>query len=258
MAGRIIRSGSPMWRRGFKAKASKTIAPWLRGFGPTVFRSPDTLRDGRSLVLAQDALDLLDALGIERCMVLGHDWGGRAAYHLAALAPDRIEAIAVLAIGYAPFGRYVTPGFEQAKRWWYQWYMNSEGGARQVRADPIGFAHQQWDDWSPPGWYDAEAFARTAASFQNPDWVSITLHGYRTRWLPVNCDDRYDKAAAIIDSTGELATPTLLIVGDADQCDSPVASAEDHRWFKSAYRRSCCPALGISPAVKPRPRSPKP
>ncbi len=116
----------------------RTIVPWLRGFGPTRFRSPETVRDGRAVALARDAIDLLDGLGIERCSVVGHDWGGRAAYNLAALIPDRLDMIAALAIGYAPNGRFTTPGYDQARRWWYQWYMNHDGGAEKVRADPIG------------------------------------------------------------------------------------------------------------------------
>lgn len=48
---------------------------------------------------------------------------------------------------YAPNGRFVTPGFDQARRWWYQWYMNHENGAAQVRGDPVGFARIQWDSW---------------------------------------------------------------------------------------------------------------
>lgn len=56
-----------------QARGFRTIVPWLRGFGATRFRSAETLRDGRALVLAQDAIDLLDALGIERCTVVGHD-----------------------------------------------------------------------------------------------------------------------------------------------------------------------------------------
>lgn len=99
----------------------RTIIPWLRGFGPTRFRLSETPRDGRALVLAQDAIELLDVLGIERCTVVGHDWGGRAAYGLAALIPDRLDMIAALAIGYAPNRRFSTPGFGQARRWWYQW-----------------------------------------------------------------------------------------------------------------------------------------
>lgn len=190
---------------------------------------------------------MLDALGIERCTILGHDWGGRAAYNLGALMPDRIDMIAVLAIGYVPFGRFVTPGFEQAKRWWYQWLMNSDGGADRVRADPVGFARQQWEDWSPPGWYDAATFERSAQSFTNPDWARITLHGYRSRWLPEPVDERYEEATAIVSRTGRISVPTLLMVGADDRCDPPEESADDRRWFDADYRRIVLPGVGHFP-----------
>jgi pimeloyl-ACP methyl ester carboxylesterase len=226
----------------------RTIAPWLRGFGETQFLSGETLRDGRALVLAQDAIDLLDGLGIERCMVVGHDWGGRAAYNLAALIPARLDLIAVLAIGYAPYGRFETPNFEQGRRWWYQWYMNADGGAERVRADPIGFARTQWDSWSPSGWYEEAAFSRVAESFRNPDWVPITLHGYRSRWLPEPIDERYAAAEQTIARTEKLQVPTLMIQGDADACDPPSASADDARWFEDRYERLVLPAVGHFPA----------
>src|SRR4051812_14742622 len=57
---------------GFRA-----IVPWLRGFGPTRFRSAATPRSGQMVAFARDALDLLDALGLERVAVVGHDWGAR-------------------------------------------------------------------------------------------------------------------------------------------------------------------------------------
>jgi len=230
-----------------QSQGFRTIAPWLRGFGPTRFRSPETLRDGRALVLAQDAIELLDALGIGRCTVVGHDWGGRAAYNLAALVPDRLDTIAALAIGYAPNGRFTTPGFEQARRWWYQWYMNHEGGAEQVRADPVGFARIQWDTWSPEGWYDEATFARTAESFRNPDWAAITLQGYRSRWLSEPLDPRYDTVAAKVAATDRLSVPTLMIQGEADACDPPAESANDARWFDGPYERVLLPGVGHFP-----------
>jgi pimeloyl-ACP methyl ester carboxylesterase len=63
----------------------RTIAPWLRGFGSTRFRSDATMRSGQMVAMAQDALDLADTLGIDRFAVIGHDWGARIAYILAAL-----------------------------------------------------------------------------------------------------------------------------------------------------------------------------
>lgn len=230
-------------RRGYR-----WVAPWLRGFGPTTFRDAHTLRDGSAVAIAQDAFDLADVLGIELFAVVGHDWGGRAAYHMGALAPDRIVAMAVLAIGYAPGGEFVVPSFAQCARWWYQWLMTSDAGVAAVRADPIGFAQRQWDTWSPPGWYGKADFDTTARSFANDDWVDITLHGYRSRWQPTPLDDRYAEQRATIASIRHLRVPTLMIQGADDRCDPPGESEglDDH--FERGYERVVVPGVGHFPA----------
>lgn len=69
------------------------IVPFLRGFGPTRFRDASTPRTGQPSALADDARQLLDALGLPRVTVVGHDWGARSAYVLAALWPERVERL---------------------------------------------------------------------------------------------------------------------------------------------------------------------
>jgi pimeloyl-ACP methyl ester carboxylesterase len=123
----------------------RTITPTLRGSGKTRFRSPDTPRDGRGVALAADAVDLLDALSVERVPVVGHDWGARAAYTLAAIAPERVTLTVALALGHQPGSAFAMPPFEQARAFWYQWLMYIDAGARAVAADPIGFARIQWE-----------------------------------------------------------------------------------------------------------------
>jgi pimeloyl-ACP methyl ester carboxylesterase len=123
----------------------RTIAPFLRGCGPTQFLSDSTVRDGRGVALAQDAIDLADALGLERFAVIGHDWGARAAYFLASLFPARVSQIASVALAYQPKGAFAIPSFPQARRIWYQWFMCLEGGAEAVHRDPKSFARIQWD-----------------------------------------------------------------------------------------------------------------
>jgi pimeloyl-ACP methyl ester carboxylesterase len=231
-----------------EAAGYRWIAPWLRGFGPTGFRSSATLRDGSAAALAQDALDLADALGLGRFAVVGHDWGGRAAYALAALAPERVAAIAALAIAYAPRGRFTVPAFDQCARWWYQWLMTSEAGGRKVAEDPIGFARRQWDTWSPPGWFDEAGFATTAESFLNPDWVAITLHGYRHRWQAEPLDERYTSQRSRIDATEQLIVPTLMIQGGDDRCDPPAESEDQERYFDAGYARRVLYGVGHFPA----------
>ena len=75
------------------ARGFRTIAPYLRGYGPTRFLSPDTVRNGEPAALAQDLLGLMDALKIERAVLAGFDWGARTADIAAALWPERARAL---------------------------------------------------------------------------------------------------------------------------------------------------------------------
>jgi pimeloyl-ACP methyl ester carboxylesterase len=93
----------------------RTIVPFLGGFGPTHFQHRNTFRDGRAVALTQDAIDLLDVLGIERCTVVGHYWGARAAYNLAAIAPHRLQAVIGPGLQYSPNGKFEISDFEQAR-----------------------------------------------------------------------------------------------------------------------------------------------
>lgn len=231
-----------------EAAGFRWIAPWLRGAGPTRFLSAETIRDGRAVALASDALDLADALGFNRFAVAGHDWGARTAYTLAALAPERITRIAALALGYSPRGVFPTPDYAQSRRWWYQWFMTCERGAEVIRADPRGFARIQWDTWSPPGWFDEAEFAATAASFESPDWLAITLHAYRSRWKEEPCDPRYASLQAKLAQVDQLSIPALMIQGSADGCDPPSESEDQARYFPEGYHRLVLDGVGHFPA----------
>lgn len=226
----------------------RTITPYLRGFGPTRFLSRDTLRDGRGVALAHDAIDLADGLGLETFAVAGHDWGARAAYTLAALFPERVTSVAGLALAYQPRAGFRVPPFSQARRFWYQWLMALDQGAEQVRRDPIGFARIQWETWSPEGWFTEQEFAETAESFRNPDWVAITLHGYRSRWLPNEPrDPRYDAPQRRLERIETLEPPTLMIQGGADRCDEPASSEGLEGHFSGGYRRVVLEGVGHFP-----------
>jgi pimeloyl-ACP methyl ester carboxylesterase len=231
-----------------EAEGFRWYAPWLRGFGGTVFNSAETIRDGTAAALAQDAFDFADALGLKLFSVVGHDWGGRAGYFMAALQPGRLIAMACLAIGYAPRGTFSVPDFAQAQRWWYQWFATIEGGAEAIRRDPVGFARIQWNTWSPIGWFDELEFASTAESFLNPEWVAITLNGYRSRWRPELLDPRYDAARQAVALVELLTVPTLFIGGTEDRCDPPSESEGDASYFVGGYRRLILDGVGHFPA----------
>ncbi len=78
----------------------RCLAPYLRGFGPTRFIASSTPRSGQATALAQDAKDFADALGLDRFILMGHDWGGFAAYLVAASWPERVKRLVVLSVGY--------------------------------------------------------------------------------------------------------------------------------------------------------------
>ena len=235
--------GALLHERGWR-----TLAPALRGTGGTLFKAANTPRDGRGVALAADAIDLLDALGLERVPVIGHDWGARVVYTLAAVARERVCSIVALALAYQPRGVFTMPAFEQARAFWYQWLMYLESGARAVAADPIAFARVQWESWSPPGWFDDAEFESTARSFRNPDWVSVTLNAYRSRFLHEEPrDPRYDALARRLAEVETIATPTLMVQGGADRCDLPSASADQERFFTGDYERLLLDGVGHFP-----------
>jgi pimeloyl-ACP methyl ester carboxylesterase len=225
----------------------RTVMPWLRGFGKTHFRSAATCRDGRTEALAQDALDLMDVLGIEHFSVIGHDWGARIAYALAAIAPERLKAITTISLGYSPCGTFPVPPFEQSRAWWYQWLMSVDRGAEAVAKDPIGFARVQWDTWSPPGWFDDATFETVAESFENPDWLAITLSNYRGRWRAEPRDPRYDALHEKIASTERLSVPTLMIQGGADGTVLPGSTEAQDQYFTGGYQRLVLDGIGHFP-----------
>lgn len=230
------------------AQGWRTVAPYLRGFAPTRFLSSDTLRVAQAVVLAQDVIELADRLGWSRFAVVGHDWGARIAYTLAALFPERLTRIVALALAYQPHGAFEVPSFSQARRFWYQWFMTLDQGAAAVRRDPVGFARIQWETWSPPGWFDEAEFTATAESFTGPDWVAVTLSSYRSRWRGEPFDSRYAFLQQRLGRVETLATPTLMVQGDSDFCTEPVSSEGRERFFTGGYDRLVLQGVGHFPS----------
>lgn len=235
-------------RTGLLEVGYRVIVPSLRGSGGTSFLDDTTERDGTGPALAQDVLDLVDGLGLDRFAVVGDDWGARAAFILAAVAPHRLTAVAALALPYQPRGEFVMPtSFDQARLFWYQWLMYLDAGAAAITADPIGFAREQWDTWSPPGWYAEDDFRAATTSFRNPDWPAITLNAYRTRFLDTEpVDARYDELRQQVKATSHVSVPTLMLHGAEDSCDPPATSLGLEAYFDD-YRRVVIAGAGHFP-----------
>ena len=166
------------------AAGCRMIVPYLRGFGPTRFLSAQTPRSGQQAALGNDLRELMDALAIERAVLAGYDWGGRAACIVAALWPERVRGL-VTGNGYnlqnIPASvKPLDPASEH--RLWYQYYFHTERGRAGLEANRRAFARLLWELWSPPWTFDDATFARSAASFDNPDFVAVTIQSYRHRF----------------------------------------------------------------------------
>jgi pimeloyl-ACP methyl ester carboxylesterase len=199
---------------------ARVIVPYLRGYGPTQFLSPDTPRSGEQAALGADLLALMDALHIERAVLGGYDWGGRACCVVAALWPQRAQALVsgnsynIQNIAHAM--EPASPAEEAA--FWYQYYFHSERGRRGLAKNRKEIARLLWRMWSPKWAFDDATFDRMASAFDNPDFVAVVIHSYRHRYglAPGAGDPRYDEIEVALAAQPPIVVPAITVDGDAD------------------------------------------
>lgn len=165
------------------AAGYRVIVPYLRGYGSTRFLSADTPRNGQQSIFAIDLIALMDALKIDRAVLAGFDWGGRAAEIVAAIWPQRCRALVCASgylIGSQAAGR-VPLAPETELQAWFQYYFATERGARGYAEHRDAFNRMVWQHASPRFQFDDATFLRTARAFDNPDHVAIVVHNYRWR-----------------------------------------------------------------------------
>ncbi len=221
----------------------RTIAPFLRGFGPTRIL-PAAPRGGEIAAIANDALDLTDALGIERFHVIGHDWGARAAYALAAIAPRRLYTLAALAVAYGTNVAAQHLDVEQLRAYWYQWYFATPRGAAALAESRAEFCRDLWRTWSPGWHFSAEEYAATAASFDNPDFVEVVLHSYRQRWGFAPGAAAYAADRALLEGIPRIGVPTLTLMGRDDGATLPASANGKDALFTGPYRSEVVAGAG--------------
>ena len=234
-------------RDGLAASGKRLIIPYLRGFGATQYRSAEALRSGQQAALAKDAIDLLDALQIESAVLVGYDWGGRAACAAAALWPERVQALVAIG-GYTiqNIAKSATTPEPPAQihRTWYQWYFQTEQGRTGLEQDRERFCKLCWQLWSPTWRLDEALFASTAKSFHNPDFVSTVIHSYRHRYGNAAGDPAFDSLERQLAEQPKIAVPTVVLHGADDGVTLPTTSEGQEAQFTSHYERQVLPGVG--------------
>jgi len=205
----------------------RVIVPHLRGYGTTRFLSSETFRNGQQSVLALDIIALMDALEIRKAILAGYDWGARTANIIAALWPERCKAM-VSVSGYligSPKANETPLPPKAELAWWYQYYFATERGRAGYEKYRHDFAKLIWQIASPKWAFDDAAFDRSAASFDNPDHVSIVIHNYRWRLGLSPGDRQYDDLEKRLAEAPVIAVPTITLEGDANGAPHPDASS---------------------------------
>lgn len=225
------------WRAQLAALAEagfRAAAPDMRGYGGT--DAPTDVAQYTMLHHVGDLVALVQALGEQQAVVVGHDWGAPAAWHAALLRPDVFRAVAGLSVPYVPPGPvdllaalraqgitsfymqyFQTPGVAEAeleadvaaslRRATYSLSGDGRGGVATVLQPGTGFLHNTDDPAVLPAWIDADDLAYAAAEFRRTGFRG-GLNWYRA--LPLG-------PALLAPWHGApIRQPSLFIAGDRD------------------------------------------
>ncbi|KAJ6584803.1 Alpha/Beta hydrolase protein [Mycena capillaripes] len=202
------------------AHGARVIVPYLRGYGPTRFLSPSTMRSGEQAALGSDLIALLDALGIERAILAGFDWGGLASCVASALWPERVVGLVSYA-GYdivdrshAATTQAVAPSLECTM--WYQHLFQSERGRDCLTRNRRELCRILWQQWSPTWAFSDALFEETAKSFDNPDFVDVVIHCYRHVFGNESGDPALEQLEEKLATKPKITVPTITLDGTVD------------------------------------------
>jgi pimeloyl-ACP methyl ester carboxylesterase len=228
------------------AKGCRTIAPYLRGYGPTRFLSDATMRSGEQAALGNDLKELMDALGISQAFLCGYDWGGRACCVVSALWPERVRGL-VTGAGYNMHdvaGSVKPAAAEQEYHNWYQYYFHLERGRAGLAKNRREISRLLWTLWSLERQFNEDEFARSAPSFDNPDFVEVVIHSYRVRYGNAPGDLAFAAIERQLAAQPPITVPAINLHGTGDGI-APPASTEGHaRHFTGPYQRRLVPGAG--------------
>lgn len=224
----------------------RVLVPYLRGFGPTRFLRPETPRSGQQAALAGDLLAFMDALQVPDAVLAGYDWGGRAACIVSAFWPARVRGL-VSGGGYniQDIPRSAEPQSPEIEhRLWYQYYLHGERGRAGLARNRAEFCQLLWRLWSPTWQFDAPTFLRTAAAFDNPDFVDVVVHSYRHRFGLVQGDPDCEEIERRLAGQPKIGVPTIAIDG-VDNGVLPIGALAGHaRHFFGRYERRVVAGVG--------------
>jgi pimeloyl-ACP methyl ester carboxylesterase len=204
----------------------RAVAPDLRGRGRS--DKPKHVEDFRLGTIAQDVAAIMEALGIERAHVVGHDWGAGLAWLFAALMPKRVDHLVAISVGHPGTGG--NPTLEQLQKGWYRLLFQFTGVAEELL---------QQQDWllmrTILGNY--RAIDRAIADLSQPDALTASLNWYRANLPP-------ERLLAAPRSLPPIQASTLGIFGAADLFLTEEPMRRSGEFVQGMYRYECIDGAG--------------
>jgi pimeloyl-ACP methyl ester carboxylesterase len=191
-------------RPALAAAGFRAVSPFTRGYAPTSVPA-----DGKydSDTLGRDALALIEALGEEKAILVGHDWGASATYSAAGLGPEKLRMIVTLAIPH-PAGVLPTPRAVWNLRHFFR--LRRKGEAARMLAEDLAYVDELVQRWSPTWKVPPHETDAVKACFREPGSLEAALGYYRalSPVLPAGQKKRVTVPAAAIAGTDDLFPPS--------------------------------------------------
>ncbi len=227
-------------------KGCRVVVPYLRGFGPTRYLSAATPRSGEQAALGADLLTLMDALKVPQAVLAGYDWGGRAACVVAALWPERCKALVSFnSYNIQNIARAMEPDSPENERMlWYQYYFHNERGRAGLVKDRRAVCRLLWQLWSPTWRFDEASFERSAAAFDNPDFVDVVIQSYRHRFALAAGDPAYADIERRLAAQPAITVPSITFDGADDGVRPPAPASQHGHRFTGSRAHRLVPGVG--------------
>ncbi len=225
----------------------RLLVPSMRGYGLTTVRQ-ENLVSGQEAALADDMLVFANALGLDRFLVIGHDWGARTGFDLSVLAAEKVIGHLALSSPYVMFdGKDLPP--KQVHQYWYQWYFQTAQGEKGLRENAHDLCELIWKVWSPTWKFSKSEFEETAVYWKNPQFATIVLDSYRNRWGNSLGKAAYAAQQDQLEAKpkAKISTTTVYGYGTEDHCVTPESSEADKKYFSGSYERVAIKGSGHFP-----------
>jgi len=196
----------------------RVVAPFTRGYAPT------EVPEQRAIpleTLARDVLALIEALGAERAVLVGHDWGAATSYLATALAPSVIDKLVAVGI---PHPRYLRPSLRTLWTGRHFVTLQLPGALKRARRDDFALIDTFYRRWSPTWSFGPEETTPVKRSFADPASLDAAIGYYRAFRPGIHPAFREP-----------IAVPSLVVAGQ----DDPAIAIDVYHRAERAFAAGC-------------------